>query len=255
MQHERWLQSAGVRMKYLPKNGDEKTDTFFTAILDKFQVLDMVEYDTVLFLDTDVLPLCNLDYVFDLVGEGEHGDTLRDYVGNKTIRRNLILAWKTEPSNAGFFVVRPGKEELDELNEIIRKQRESHHAKTQWPPFSEEEGWGYSDISWRNIRRNSGSNKWNFYGAYADQGLLYMWTKYHKKDVTNVFGSMVEHWADMNEDGEVEMIGTSSIDYINNKSCSNSDILKRNGLWTHAPYRDFHPVAVKGQQRTFATVS
>ena len=67
-----------------------------------------------------------------------------------------------------------------------------------------------------------------------------MWTKYHKKDVTNVFGSMAEHWADVDEDGEVEMIATSTIDYINDKSCSNSDILKRNGLWTHAPYRDFH---------------
>ena len=67
-----------------------------------------------------------------------------------------------------------------------------------------------------------------------------MWTKYHKKDVTNVFGTMVEHWADVDEDGEVEMIATSTIDYINDKSCSNSDILKRNGLWTHAPYRDFH---------------
>lgn len=42
-QHEKWLQSAGVKMKYLPKNVDEKSDTFFTAILDKFAVLDMVE--------------------------------------------------------------------------------------------------------------------------------------------------------------------------------------------------------------------
>ena len=69
-QHEKWLQSAGVKMKYLPKNVDEKSDTFFTAILDKFTVLDMVEYNSVLFLDTDVLPLCNLDYVFDLVPRG-----------------------------------------------------------------------------------------------------------------------------------------------------------------------------------------
>ena len=46
-QHEKWLQSAGVKMKYLPKNVDEKSDTFFTAILDKFAVLDMVEYDSV----------------------------------------------------------------------------------------------------------------------------------------------------------------------------------------------------------------
>ena len=236
-QHEKWLQSAGVKMKYLPKNVDEKSDTFFTAILDKFAVLDMVEYDSVLFLDTDVLPLCNLDYVFDLVGAGD-GALWDD--GNST-RRNLILAWKTEPSNAGFFIVRPGKGELDELNEIIRRQRESHHAKTQWPPFSEEEGWGHS-VSWRNIRRNRGGDKWDFYGAYADQGLLYMWTKYHKKDVTNVFGNVVEHWADVDEDGEVEMISTSTLDYIDDKSCSNSsgDILKRGGLYTHAPYRDFH---------------
>ena len=69
-----------------------------------------------------------------------------------------------------------------------------------------------------------------------------MWTKYHKKDVTNVFGNVVEHWADVDEDGEVEMISASTIDYIDYKSCSNSsgDILKRGGLYTHAPYRDFH---------------
>jgi len=35
--------------------------------------------------------------------------------------------------------------------------------------------------------------------------------------VTNVFGSMVEHWADMNEDGEVEMIATLPIDYMYQK--------------------------------------
>ena len=67
-----------------------------------------------------------------------------------------------------------------------------------------------------------------------------MWTKYHKKDVTNIFGNMVEHWADVDEDGEVELISESTIDYIDDKSCSNSsgDILKRGGLYTHAPYRD-----------------
>eukprot|EP00547_Thalassionema_nitzschioides_P004458 CAMPEP_0194202448 /NCGR_PEP_ID=MMETSP0156-20130528/2461_1 /TAXON_ID=33649 /ORGANISM="Thalassionema nitzschioides, Strain L26-B" /LENGTH=456 /DNA_ID=CAMNT_0038927937 /DNA_START=52 /DNA_END=1422 /DNA_ORIENTATION=+ len=239
VQEERWLRSAGAVIKYLPRVNDVRSDSFYTATLDKFQVLELIEYERVLFLDSDVIPLCNLDYLFDMMPSDSGNTTL--------MRDNLVIAWKTEPSNAGFFILRTGPGQLDELNEIIRMQAE--RDKNTWPPFDEIEGWGHnlsSSHAWKDIF-GRGGNKWSFYCAFSDQGLLYYWTKYAKKDVSIVINSVVEHWSDEDGDGEVEMIGKSpTSDLIDRHSCSKGDLLQRAALrrsgigYKHAPYRDFH---------------
>lgn len=61
--------------------------------MQKLVVLDLVEYRRVIFLDTDVMPFCNLDYVFDL-SDGS----------NAVLKENLIIALSGSPANAGEFV-------------------------------------------------------------------------------------------------------------------------------------------------------
>lgn len=57
--HERWLQKAGIYVEYLPKI---PTDNFATVTLAKFRILELTQYDRVYFLDSDLIPLCNIDY-------------------------------------------------------------------------------------------------------------------------------------------------------------------------------------------------
>lgn len=75
------------------------------------------------------------------------------------IRGNLVIAWKTEPSSGGFFILRPGPGQLDELKEIIRLQHE--RKKGIWPPFDEIEGWGHNITAidpWRTSKEEEALN-------------------------------------------------------------------------------------------------
>ena len=49
---------------------------FTQAMLDKFQILDLTEYSRVIFLDSDVIPLCNMDYTFEFSEGGGWGMTI-----------------------------------------------------------------------------------------------------------------------------------------------------------------------------------
>lgn len=79
----RLLNEVGVRVRYLPK---PKVENFHQIIMQKLVVLDLVEYRRVLFLDTDVMPFCNLDYVFHL-SDGP----------NPILKKNLIIALSGSP--------------------------------------------------------------------------------------------------------------------------------------------------------------
>lgn len=60
---EEWLRSAGAVIKYLPRMKDERSESFYTAMLDKFEVLDLIEYKWVLFLDSGKC-FCFILYAF-----------------------------------------------------------------------------------------------------------------------------------------------------------------------------------------------
>ena len=83
----RLLDAVNVKIKYLPK---PKVENFHQIIMQKLVVLEAVEYKRVLFLDTDVMPFCNLDYVFQL-SDGP----------NPILKKNLIIALSGSPANAG----------------------------------------------------------------------------------------------------------------------------------------------------------
>lgn len=72
-EERRWLERARVRLLILPP---AVRDNFSTATLDKFRILDLVEYDRVVFMDSDAFPTCRLDYWFEESepsGEGGEG--------------------------------------------------------------------------------------------------------------------------------------------------------------------------------------
>jgi hypothetical protein len=48
------------------------------------------------------------------------------------------------------------------------------------------------------------STNWTFHGNFADQGLLYYWTKYVKKNVSIVVDHEVENWASSSRQEHLE---------------------------------------------------
>ena len=145
---QKLLEKAGIIVKYLPK---VHTDNFYSAMLDKFQVLKLTEYDRILYMDSDVTPFCNLDYMF-------HMSMGQDPI----FAPNVVLSYKKEPAQGGFFMIQPQKGDYEKVQEIIDYRIHNYYN------FSEEYGWGhkfqgYPDV-WNDMNSKN-QTKWDFYGA------------------------------------------------------------------------------------------
>ena len=174
------LQAMHVKIKYIPKSPQE---SFYRTVLDKFRILGLTEYRRVLLLDGDVIPMNNLDYLFEM-SDGP----------NATLKENLIVAGKDEPANAGFFMLAPNQTDLEHINRIIQ-QRGERARELQYPYFDPVEGWGHAieqGDQWEAIWMQG--RNWTFWSAFADQGLLYHWVKYVKKSVSIVRKFDVQNW-------------------------------------------------------------
>jgi len=183
---EEVLQKYGIILKYLEK---AKVDNFYTAMLDKFAILDLKEYTRVLFMDADVMPLCNLDYMFKL-SEGK----------NAVLRENIVLAYRHEPASGGFFILKPNHTDYLSMVQIQSERlKQGYHFDTL-------NGWGHTiqpPDEWVTLYGERGTN-WTFYGALADQGLLYYWTKYFKKSLSIINRNKVETWS--SSDSDINMV-------------------------------------------------
>ena len=118
------LQKMGVTILYIPKSPEE---TFYRTQLDKFRILSLTEYSRVLFMDGDVMPLANLDYLFYLSEIG-------------VFKSNLVIEGGREPANGGFFMLKPGN--LEQMSDIVVR-RETKALQLPYPHFDEVEGWGH----------------------------------------------------------------------------------------------------------------
>lgn len=182
----RLLAAMNVTIKYTPKS---KNEDFYDIMLTKFQILGMLEYQRILFLDGDVMPSGNLDYIFEHSSQGR-------------LKENVIIAGNSEPAQGGFFMLTPHKGDVDQIKQII-VEKEERGRRLPKPHFDENIGWGHviqepdkwelrKGITQKKLNRN----KWDFYGAPADQGLLYYWTKYKKRNVSIVNLDEIQNWGE-----------------------------------------------------------
>lgn len=157
------LKQLQIHIRYLPP--PDHPPTFYELVMAKFHVLTMIEYSKIIFLDGDVLPLCNLDYLMALSTSGRLGDT-------------LLHAMYEDPVNAGLFLVtpQPNDDSLVRWNDSLTQQRR--------PPI---------DFRLWDGKVQSG---WDFYCGDSDQGfLLYrsrVWD--HGQSASIIVGSTVEHY-------------------------------------------------------------
>lgn len=143
------LEALRVQIRYLPKTA---TESFYEAQMNKFTILKLAkEHDRVIFMDGDVLPLTNMDYLFELSMRG-------------VIQPNLVVAAPQSPSNGGFFMLAPVPGDYELVQQIIQER--------ETKVFDPVRAWGHAiqpPDKWRT-RSTSGTN-FTYYGANADQGL------------------------------------------------------------------------------------
>eukprot|EP00980_Cylindrotheca_fusiformis_P004317 scaffold919_cov130-Cylindrotheca_fusiformis.AAC.8 len=234
-----WLQNTTlpnnsnrkIRIHYLPL---VIRDNFYLAQLEKFRILELTEYSRILYLDADVMPLCNLDYLFELSENGK-------------LRPNVVLAGFTEPSQGGFFLLETKDGYYQELLEIVERREQL----TEW---NDTLGWGaVMDEAWHGIpsgqTKQNGtlsartSTRWGFHGGFADQGLLYYWTRFHRQNVSIIFLDRIEHW----ENGNLQESLSPPPQWLLGRTClpKRMDGRRHYGsvvvptFLNHVPHRDF----------------
>jgi len=193
-----------IKIRELPK---PTADSFAQIVYEKFRPLQMTEYRRVMFLDGDLMPLVNMDYIFRISEQG----------AESLLRPNMIFATRGEPANAGWFVLEPREGDFEKLHGVIDRQREEG-LKLPYPHFSKSRGWGHDFEKegdfWESIRFNK--TKWQFWAVHSDQGLLYYWAKYFKQDTSIVIGPKLQNWRP-GPDGKPELI-SQTIDAFNSTS-------------------------------------
>jgi hypothetical protein len=232
---EALLAAVGVKIKYLPKFAAKVHEQFYGLVMEKFRILEMTEYSRVLFLDSDIMPVCNLDYMFEL-SEPPVGQ-LESATPPALLKGNVVLSWKTEPGHAGFFMLSPGPGKFNEIQQIIRR-REEEALNMTYPYWDNEIGWGrrFNNETdyWRSEDGNTGT-LWDWWASFADQGLIYYWAKYHEKSTSIIIGHEVETWG-TDENGVLKLERIITGGPLNNFTCIPRD---RKSYFRASPYRDY----------------
>jgi hypothetical protein len=123
------------------------------------------------------MPLGNLDYLFLL----------------EFLRPSVVVSGALEPANGGIFVLSPSRGEYEQLRDVMTR-RERHSGRSYFDPVW---GWGHDILppdKWVARRPGVQGTNWTFHFAFSDQGLLYHWAKYVKRNVSIVFEDRVENW-------------------------------------------------------------
>ena len=98
------------------------------VMMEKFRILQLTDYSRVMYLDYDVMPTCNLDYLFDL------SDPLSEPSDDSSLqlKENVIVAYQSEPSSGGFFILKPNSTDYDHIERIIH-EKETRLLNTPYP--------------------------------------------------------------------------------------------------------------------------
>jgi hypothetical protein len=197
-EEEDLLRQMNVKIHYLDLPAKQN---FYSIQYEKFHILDLVEYSRVIFMDGDVMPYCPMDYLFELSDPADGVDGI--------LKENLVLAWSMEPAHGGLFMLEPREGDHQLLLDIITR-REAEATKTS-AKFDRVRGWGHvitAPDHWHSIGGREGPNAtlWKWHGDFADQGLLYYWTKYYKRSVSLVIKDQVENWSSREDQAIMERV-------------------------------------------------
>lgn len=126
-------------------------------------------------------------------------------------QENVVVEGIFEPFNGGFFLLKAGY--LDEVQQII-EQREAMAAALEYAHFDLQMGWGHDLTNDPWISERDTGTKWTCLAAFADQGLLYYYTKYHRKSVSVLRRNGMIHHYGWNETAVAEIGRQKSMDIV-----------------------------------------
>lgn len=171
---KRVFDNLNISIVYLPKSPMPEMETFYSLVVQgKFYVLNLVQYSRVMFLDVDIFPRCNLDYLFALSepeqyssGNNENNVIRKsaNMTGPASLRENVVMGWKHEPSNAALFILKPQAGAYQNKLQPIIDQKEAR----PWDPIL---GWGFrilEEDAWIAPSGMTGTD-WSWAYAFADQ--------------------------------------------------------------------------------------
>lgn len=145
---EAMLETFRIRIIYLPKTPGAHglNGTGISDMMNKFMVWNLTEYQRVLYLDSDVMPLTNLDYLFHLSVQG-------------ILKPTVVVAGYLQPANGGFVVLEPNTTDFNNLQHIINTMPRSFRN------FDIVNGFGHKieppDL-WETNRRSNKGRDWTF---------------------------------------------------------------------------------------------
>jgi signal peptidase I len=171
------LASLGVEIRYLAKE-DDRGWSMYATTFNKFYIFNMTEYRRVMFLDGDLLPIGNMDYLFELSDSG-------------VFKENILIAGILEPANAGTMLIKPNAtvyQTIERLREVKGKRISDKKL------FDTEYGWGHKieppDL-WETNNPLRNGTEWEFWGAFCEQGYIYYFCKYVAKSCTHILSRKI----------------------------------------------------------------
>ena len=178
---EALLASHGVRVAYLASAASPPWYRFAATTARKFDAYLLDGCARVQFLDSDVLPLKNMDYAFDAVDA-----SAPDAFG----------AGASEPAQAGWFLATPSAATRDALLAPAYRLgfRDKRFNHGHGGPGSSGSGWSGAPLGAWRTQRGEGRG-WHFNGARGDQGLMYQYARFASRGALRVFfPDRVETW-------------------------------------------------------------
>jgi hypothetical protein len=171
------LDSLGVEVRYLAKEDDTGYSMYATTF-NKFYIFNMTEYRRVMFLDSDLLPVGNMDYLFELSDSG-------------VFKENILIAGILEPANAGTMLIKPNATVYQTIERLRKEKGKSISEKKL---LDKDYGWGHKieppDL-WETNDPNRNGTEWTFWGSFCDQGYIYYFCKYVSKSCTHILSRKI----------------------------------------------------------------
>jgi hypothetical protein len=236
----RLLRALDIRLFHLPRFAHPRLETFYSLMLEKFRILQLDSYKRILYLDNDILPYCNMDYLMELSAEASSSSS--EQRPPHYLQENVVLSYKTEPSSGGFFILKPNATDYQRLVQIILK-KEKKGLQLPYPHWDVVEGWGHvmaQDDQWMTTLGETGTN-WTWHGANADQGLLLYWTKYVQQKVSIIRKRQVDRWVPgkAHQQRQPVLQNSDASNYLHDKSsCQHPPAQVRQNRYV-SPYSNF----------------
>ena len=176
-EQEGWLAAAGIRLRFLDRTHRAGSIVNFgMATLNKFRILQATEYDRVLFVDADILPLCNMDYMFE-----------ESYKEDGLLEDDVVMEGSVVPMTASMFLIKPRHGAFKVIMDLVREYRRTHNGAQY---FDHVKGWGHEIVGEADRWEANGMRKdgylWDYKAANSDQGLLHHWIKYIVMNYTHL---------------------------------------------------------------------